>query len=133
MLAIARNILILFSAGLIFLLAGCEPTKDTGNSESSSNVSTASNNDSTLLTQMIEKRQDFELVVLSDGRLLSIGGRGVASDTYMSAVDTTEVYETYIQGLINDIENVILDEKLVTKLLGNALKKAPKRTEKFMR
>ena len=93
MLAIARNILILFSAGLIFLLAGCEPTKDTGNSESSSNVSTASNNDSTLLTQMIEKRQDFELVVLSDGRLLSIGGRGVASDTYMSAVDTTEVYD----------------------------------------
>ena len=50
-----------------------------------------------------------------------------------SDIDTTETYETYIQGLINDIENVILDEKLVTKLLGNALKKAPKRTKKFMR
>ena len=58
---------------------------------------------------------------------------GVFKRMSSSDIDTTEVYETYIQGLINDIENVILDEKLVTKLLGNALKKAPKRTEKFMR
>jgi len=58
---------------------------------------------------------------------------GVFKRMSSSDIDTTEVYETYMQGLINDIENVILDEKLVTKLLGNALKKAPKRTEKFMR
>ena len=58
---------------------------------------------------------------------------GVFKRMSSSDIDTTETYETYMQGLINDIENVILDEKLVTKLLGNALKKAPKRTEKFMR
>jgi|TARA_Y100000310_G_scaffold190315_1_gene190234 hypothetical protein len=58
---------------------------------------------------------------------------GVFKRMSSSDIDTTEAYETYMQGLINDIENVILDEKLVTKLLGNALKKAPKRTEKFMR
>ena len=93
MLAIARNMFILFATGLILLLVGCEPTKDSANPESSSNVSAASNNDSALLAQMIEKRQDFELVILSDGRLLSIGGRGVATDTYMSALGTTEVYD----------------------------------------
>ena len=93
MLPIARNIFILFSAGVLILLVGCEPTQDSVNSESSSNVSAASNNDSTLLAQMIEKRQEFELVVLSDGRLFAIGGRGVNTDTYVSAVDTTEVYD----------------------------------------
>ena len=93
MLAITRNIVILFSAGLILLLVGCEPTKDTVDSESFSNVSVASKNNATLLASMIEKRQDFELVVLSDGRLLSIGGRGVGERSGVSAVDTTEVYD----------------------------------------
>ena len=92
MLAISRNILILLSAGLILLLVGCEPTKDTVDSESSSNLSTASTVNATLLASMIEKRQDFELVVLSDGRLLAIGGRGVGhGEAFMNSVDTTEL------------------------------------------
>ena len=111
MLAISRNILILLSTGLILLLVGCEPTKDTVDSESSSNVSTASKNNVTLLASMIEKRQDFELVVLSDGRLLAIGGRGVGERSGVSAVDTTEVYEPVTDkwtqsGTMSDIRSV---------------------------
>ena len=111
MLTISRNILILFSTGLILLLVGCEPTKDTVDSESSSNVSTASKNNVTLLASMIEKRQDFELVVLSDGRLLSIGGRGVGERSGVSAVDTTEVYDPVADkwtqsGTMSDIRSV---------------------------
>jgi len=110
MLAISRNIVILFSAGLILLLVGCEPAKDTVDSESSINVSTANKNNATLLASMIEKRQDFELVVLSDGRLLSIGGRGVAS-LVTSAVNTTEVYDPAadkwtLSGHMNEVRSV---------------------------
>ena len=111
MLAISRNILILLSTGLMLLLVGCESTKDTVDSESSSNVSTASKNNVTLLESMIEKRQDFELVVLSDGRLLAIGGRGVGERSGVSAVDTTEVYEPVTDkwtqsGTMSDIRSV---------------------------
>ena len=112
MLAISRNIFILFSAGLIFLLAGCDPTKDSVDSESSSNVSAASKNNATLLAPMIEKRQDFELVVLSDGRLLSVGGRGVGhGEAFMNSVDTTELYDPVndkwtLSGHMNDIRSV---------------------------
>jgi N-acetylneuraminic acid mutarotase len=111
MLAISRNILILLSTGLMLLLVGCESTKDTVDSESSSNVSTASKNNVTLLESMIEKRQDFELVVLSDGRLLAIGGRGVGERSGVSAVDTTEVYDPVTDkwtqsGTMSDIRSV---------------------------
>ena len=87
------TVLLVSLSMLVFACEDRASTKDTFDSDSSNNVSAASNSDSTLLDQMIEKRQDFELVILSDGRLLSIGGRGVATDTYMSALGTTEVYD----------------------------------------
>ena len=87
------TVLLVSLSMLVFACEDSSSTKDTVDSDSSSNISAASSNDSTLLDQMIEKRQDFELVILSDGRLLSIGGRGVATDTYMSALGTTEVYD----------------------------------------
>ena len=103
MLAIARNILILFSAGLMLLLVGCESTKDSGSASLDSSVSEATTQGSTstivsesiLLNPMVENRQDYELVVLSDGRLLSLGGRGVShgGDSSGNALDTTEVYD----------------------------------------
>ena len=46
---------------------------------------------------------------------------------------TTQNFEQYMNGLIDNIQNVILDENIAYNILEKALKTAPKRTKKFLR
>ena len=88
----------------IFACGEGDSTENTGTSDtvSSESETTSQGSSSTgisepvLGSEMFEKRQDFAFVVLSDGRLLSIGGRGVAkvaNSGYMEYIATTEVYD----------------------------------------
>jgi len=84
-------ILLLYLLIFVFACGGNESTKDSGSESLDSTIVS----ESIMLNPMIVKRLDFELVVLSDGRLLSIGGRGVAdaSSGYPIYIATTEVYD----------------------------------------
>jgi len=88
----------------IFACGGAESTENSRSSSTESSGSEASSQGSastevsepTLGSKMIEQRQDFAFVVLSDGRLLSIGGRGVAkvaSSGYMEYIATSDLYD----------------------------------------
>ena len=71
----------------IFACGGDDSSGSTGTSDTSSSGSEATSqgrsstgvSESTLSSKMIDKRQAFALVILSDGRLLSIGGRGATT------------------------------------------------------
>jgi len=99
--------------GILFVFAcgDSSPAKESVSSESSNKSSSVSDNEGALLASMIEKRQDFESVVLSDGKTLSIGGRGVGERSGVSATDTTEVYDPdadkwTLSGRMSDIRSV---------------------------
>ncbi|MQG15532.1 MAG: hypothetical protein FI698_01790, partial [SAR202 cluster bacterium] len=107
------TIIFMIVTGILFVFACGDSgaTKESGSSESSNKSSSVNGNKGNLLTSMIEKRQDFELVALSDGRLLSIGGRGVGERSGVSATDTTEVYDPAadkwtLSGRMSDIRSV---------------------------
>jgi len=84
-------LLLLSLSVFVFACGDSESTKDSGSESLDSTIVS----ESIMLNPMIVKRLDFELVVLSDGRLLSIGGRGVAdaSSGYPIYIATTEVYD----------------------------------------
>ena len=88
----------------IFACGEGDSTENTGTSDtvSSESETTSQGSSSTVVSEpvlgseMFEKRQRFAFVVLSDGRLLSIGGTGVAkvaNSGYMEYIATTEVYD----------------------------------------
>ncbi|MAG27608.1 hypothetical protein CMI47_18905 [Candidatus Pacearchaeota archaeon] len=58
---------------------------------------------------------------------------GVFRRSSSDEIYTSEKYDDYMLGVINDIDNIILDEEAAYKMLEAALKSAPKRVSKFRR